>query len=453
MNGKILVVSRYRRINPYSLEKKGIGYSLLLPKRDKKVLKYAKYYEDVDEERYEKVFEVNVNVGLPVLLKELKAIKRIGWDGIYIVNPLPDVPIQYVLLMMYFSAIPVYLVDSNYKSNRVSFTRKIWLLIKSLVLNKNVRYRFPAIVSRKLNMAYNFGKPSTVIIENTNICDQKCPICETGLGILRRKKGTMSLEKYKAIIDEVKEYVEKVSIYFMGEPLLDKTFYDKVKYTVDNKIITSIATNGNLLDVEKLFWCGLHQIDFKMSGMDESTHDKYRVGGSLEKVVEHIKVIVRERESRKSVLPYIGLGFIVMKHNEHQKDEFLEFAKTLGVDNYRLVKTCLRTVEQANSMLPIDEDFSIYDHEMLKKGLLIPKWRPHNQCGVVWHQTVISWDGNVFPCCTDAHGDYTFGNIFEEKKFGKIWNSKKMRDFRKKILIDQKSINICDLCQEFATTR
>ncbi|WP_298006244.1 hypothetical protein [uncultured Anaerolinea sp.] len=57
--------------------------------------------------------------------------------------------------------------------------------------------------------------PVHITIEPTNICDQKCPVCETGAGILNRPQGMMSLENFRKIIDKIHRHANTLMFYFM----------------------------------------------------------------------------------------------------------------------------------------------------------------------------------------------------------------------------------------------
>ena len=233
--------------------------------------------------------------------------------------------------------------------------------------------------------------------------------------------------------------------------MLDPDIYRMIRYAKDKHLRVKIATNGNFLDIDRLFWSGLDHIDFKMSGMDQASHDRYRVGGSLDNVIRHVRQILEERRQRGVLYPRVGLGFIVMKHNEHQMEEFRKFAQELGVDHPRLVKTCIRTHEQGQAMLPTDRRFWLYDEQAFAEGRIEPRWKPRNECGPMYHQVIFTWEGDMLPCCRDCHGHHRMGNIFKARSFNSIWNGKAYREFRKQVLTCQRQIQICSLCQEFAT--
>ena len=78
---------------------------------------------------------------------------------------------------------------------------------------------------------YVFGKPVHITIEPTTACNLRCPVCETGSGILKRPKGEMSLENFKKIIDKIAPHTNTILFYYMGEPFLNGDAYEMIRYT------------------------------------------------------------------------------------------------------------------------------------------------------------------------------------------------------------------------------
>lgn len=52
-------------------------------------------------------------------------------------------------------------------------------------------------------------------------------------------------------------------------------------------------------------------------------------------------------------------------------------------------------------------------------------------------------NGDIYPCCPEYVNGFSFGNIFEEQDFEKIWNSTKAQSFRNSIL--NKTYSYCNL--------
>ena len=97
-----------------------------------------------------------------------------------------------------------------------------------------------------------------ITIEQTNVCNLDCPVCETGAGILGRTKGHMSLEQFRTIIDKVGAHTNTLMFYFMGEPFLNKHAYDMIRYAKQAGIpFIETCTNGDFVDPVKIVASGL----------------------------------------------------------------------------------------------------------------------------------------------------------------------------------------------------
>jgi radical SAM protein with 4Fe4S-binding SPASM domain len=68
-----------------------------------------------------------------------------------------------------------------------------------------------------------------------------------------------------------------------------------------------------------------------------------------------------------------------------------------------------------------------------------------DRCARLWFNPVVTWDGKVLPCCFDKDADHTMGDLGQES-FNEIWNSTKSRLFRRALLSDRSSIEICRNC-------
>lgn len=104
-----------------------------------------------------------------------------------------------------------------------------------------------AVASARLGLAKSYGKPIHVTIEPTTACDQKCPLCDTGLGTLIRPTKTMKFETFKQIVDQCDDTLEQIFLYFMGETFLNKDCYRMIRYAADRGIFVDLCTNGNFV--------------------------------------------------------------------------------------------------------------------------------------------------------------------------------------------------------------
>ncbi len=290
-------------------------------------------------------------------------------------------------------------------------------------------------------------RPVHVSIEPTNVCNALCPVCETGKGDMQRNIGFMDFKNYCDLIDEIAPTTSVLLFYFMGEPFLNKNAYKMIKYARERNIFVETCTNGDLVDPKKLLWSDISKISFQIGGLTPEIHSRYRVNSDLLRVQSNLlRLIELRRESNSRII--IEVGFIVMRHNEHQVDAFLEWAESVGVDVANIIDPCARNMIEAHAYLPKDRKYWFYNEEAFNQGYLIPKVIPQNSCTWIWNSIQVNWDGTVVPCCRDTNGKHVLGNIFEDG-IDKVFNSTQSIDFRSKILKSQGDIDICRLCSGY----
>ncbi len=126
--------------------------------------------------------------------------------------------------------------------------------------------------------------------------------------------------------------------------MLNKDIFKMAKICSDKGIRVKMETNGTLFNesdykhVVRYF----DEIEFSVDGADAKTYEKYRVGGNFDKVLANIEGIVRQRGISKR--PRIIIQFLVMKHNQHQKNEILRLGRSLGIDGVRFKSVLIQPV-------------------------------------------------------------------------------------------------------------
>jgi len=73
------------------------------------------------------------------------------------------------------------------------------------------------------------------------------------------------------------------------------------------------------------------------------------------------------------------------------------------------------------------------------------KNRLPNRCARLWFNPVITWDGLVVPCCFDKDAHYVMGDL-KQDDFRTIWSSDRYKEFRRRIITDRNSVDICRNC-------
>lgn len=325
----------------------------------------------------------------------------------------------------------------------------ILTLLKGLIRNRRgAKDHFWSTYSYYKKSTFIKGRPMNITIEPTNMCNLRCPVCETGAGILGREEGHMSFEQFKLVIDKVSAHTNTLMFYFMGEPFLNKEAYRMIRYAKDSGIPwVTTCTNGDPVNPEKLVESGIDEVSFQIGGMTQETHSIYRINSDLARVLGKIEETVRIKRRNNSAMK-ISCGFILMKHNEHEVDAFYQKMHELGVDEATVIDPCVRTVEQGQQMLPSDRAHWFYDEQAFNQGELRPKVLPDNDCPWIYYSMSVHVNGDVVPCCRDPLGEEVMGNLFEQE-LDEIWNGPRYREFRKKIMTEQGKVKICRLCSSY----
>ncbi len=290
--------------------------------------------------------------------------------------------------------------------------------------------------------------PVHVSIEPTNACNARCPVCETGKGDMRRKTGFLDEQLYREFIDDIAPTTATLLYYFMGEPFMHRSAYDMIRYARDKGIFVESCTNGDFVDADGVIYSDINKISFQLGGMDQETHQRYRVRTRLDKAVKNIEALVAERKKHPELNVQIEAGFIVMRHNEHQVGEFLQWARGIGLDRANVIDPCARNMLEGHAYLPKNRQYWYYDEEAFAQGVLKPKHVPDNECVWVWNSIQLNWDGSAVPCCRDPNSKFVLGNVFD-KGLHAVFNGEPATDFRRRILTEQGKVSICKLCSGY----
>lgn len=289
-------------------------------------------------------------------------------------------------------------------------------------------------------------------IEPTTACNLRCPQCPSGLRQFTRETGNLKPELNTTILDELGPGIQYLNYYFQGEPFIHPQFTDLVTEARARNIYVVTSTNAHFIDettAEKIIESGLNEAIVSIDGTTQETYEQYRKEGSLEKVLEGTKTLLKVRKERKSELPIVTFQFLVTRHNEHDMEELKRLASELGVDRISFKTVQIYDFESGNELIPENPEFSRYEKQ--KDGTYWLKNSYKNSCWRMWSSCVITWDGKIVPCCFDKDATHVMGKIGKEP-FKKQWKSSVYKGFREKIFKDRKQIEICRNCSEGTKT-
>ena len=297
-----------------------------------------------------------------------------------------------------------------------------------------------------------WGYPVSISFEPTTSCNLRCPECPSGLRAFTRPTGILQKDFFTETIDDIYKELLYLIFYFQGEPYLNTSFLDMVKYASSKGIYTATSTNAHYLTdaaAKKTVESGLDRLIISIDGTTQESYKQYRVGGNLEKVIEGAKNIVKWKKELNSKTPFVFFQFLVVKHNEHQIEDIKKLAKEIGVDEVRFKTAQVYDYENdPNNLIPTNEKYSRYKRNA--DGTFKAKNKLANRCWKLWHANVITWDGLVVPCCFDKDATHRLGNLKNEP-FKKVWHNDNYKQFRGELMKSRKNIDICANCSEGAS--
>lgn len=252
----------------------------------------------------------------------------------------------------------------------------------------------------------------------------------------------MGWDVFQKTIDSVANYAHTVIFHFQGEPLLHSNLPGMVAYAHDKRLFTMLSTNGQAMTPELakvLADAGLDQIIVSIDGLTDKTYHAYRVGGSLAKALDALRL------SREAGIPEVVLQCLKLRTNEHEWPLFRQQYRRLGATRLELKTAQFYNYENGHPLMPTHARDARYIKGA--DGAYRLKKRIHNRCYRLWSGCVVTADGEVLPCCFDKSHNYSYGNI-NRQSFADIWHSPAADAFRRQILSDRSAFSICTNCTE-----
>ena len=310
----------------------------------------------------------------------------------------------------------------------------------------------------KLRRERLLSYPCVLIIDPTNICNLRCPLCATGAGTSDIPPGMMDMNLYRRVIDELGPYLYELHLFNWGEPFLHRDFFDMVRYAKKFPIYINTSSNFNAVTgemISQIVDCGLDELTVSIDGVTKEAYEKYRVGGDFDRVMSNLRSLVDEKKRRNSATPEIVFRFLVMKHNVKELDRAREVARELGC---RFKKKTIRIdmldfdsdsvkdkIEERKEWLPDETEFNRYKKRDEKRRKKPGKKRV---CKDLWQRVFINWNGAVYPCCNICAQDDLFTTSYDVP-FREIWNGRKYTAARRLFREEKVDMDfVCKRCYE-----
>ncbi len=338
----------------------------------------------------------------------------------------------------------MHLKETFHFARKALTVRKVWNVVAVLT---------SYVVSRIGGKPFVWGVPPVLMVEPTNLCNLRCPLCPSGNGTLRRARGFMDMAVFERLIDEIRGRTHMLLLWNQGESLSHREFHGMVRMAADAGLYTMASTNGHYFsDPHALVRSGLDSIIVSLDGASPETYRQYRVSGSFEKVIDGTRSLVAAKRELQSATPIIHLQFILFRHNEHETDSVKAIAEDLGVDKVTYKTAQIYDSDDVDRFLPTDVGLRRYDvdDKSFRVRMGLGRRPAPNRCRTLWLQPVVNWDGSVTPCCFDKHGDFTMGSLGNgaNETLESIWHGGSFNAFRKRLMKDRSAMEMCRNCTE-----
>jgi radical SAM protein with 4Fe4S-binding SPASM domain len=317
------------------------------------------------------------------------------------------------------------------------------------ISNKKLRNLFLIGLNKILPITKAMGFPYVAHISPSGLCNLRCPICPTN-DPQTRGKTFLPFETFKKFIDEIGDYLIYVILWSWGEPFLNPDIYRMVRYARDKNILSVSSTNLNKFsreDAKNLVSSGLDALIIALDGATQESCSKFRVSGSVHKVIEYSRMLVEEKKKSKAKKPFINLRMVVSKDNESEIEDFKRLARDIGVDMVSFKAFSTKQLGYADPEFdrryaPRNKKYRWYKY---LPDFSIDKRAKKYNCKFPWTKPTLFADGQILSCEYDFYYEHPFGNI-NNQSFKDIWFSPAAKRFRRQFIKDRSSFNFCRDC-------
>ncbi len=295
--------------------------------------------------------------------------------------------------------------------------------------------------------------PYGVNIEPTNLCNFRCPFCPTGnpktLACVARPKGTMKMELYRKIIEDLGELTRRggrklasLQLWKDGEPLLHKRLPEMIRRAKQAEIadFVELTTNGSLLGatiIHDLLDAGLDILRVSVESVRDSEYRTISNGKvGYADILHKVGELFAAKNASGSPL-HLHAKIIDAGLSETDKAAFgRDFAPISDSWNIEPIQGWSRTQIQ-DFTLGVQSPVGM--HGVAREtGRLV--------CPEPFGKLSINFDGSVSICCVDWSYGTVVGDASRES-VSEIWNGQRLASFRMRHLSGERAtIPACSSC-------
>jgi uncharacterized radical SAM superfamily Fe-S cluster-containing enzyme len=269
-----------------------------------------------------------------------------------------------------------------------------------------------------------------VMIEVSSACNARCSFCPQAS--MNRKKQIISEDTFNLALDRLRQddiHPTLVDLFDVGEPLLDRNLFHKVRQVKSMFPGTKVSftTNFELADdaiMDEILDSGLDSIHISLNAAKEETHTKIMRLDSR-RTFANVERFAEKRLLKKADLPIIRLSMIRCPENEGEEMDFVRRWKN-KVDNVFVQ----RPIDWGGGV-NIDSQYA--------------KWQRLYPCMDLFERIVILANGEIAICSADYEGQVNLS--IQDHRILEIFYSEAFENIRQAHLAgDIQEIQLCRNC-------
>ena len=302
-------------------------------------------------------------------------------------------------------------------------------------------------------------KIDSITIETTNVCNIQCAVCSVPQ--MRRKKGMLTLDNFKTILNKLPSSIKQLRMNFSGEPLLNKNIFKMVRYAKDKRsdIHIRISTNGAPLENfshKEIINSNLDELDICIDGPTKEIHEEYRKGSNFEQLLLSSKRLCDYKKETNAKFPKLIQMTLLNKKTSPLIKKITQQAKELGFDELQLRYMAIPSLTSSHSVLKnihnyyktlSDKDFESFEeryvapeeYSLYKKTRNTYLVKEEVKKCFSFISPLVYYNGDMSVCCHDYEGSTIFGNILKE-------NFKTLLKKMPAKAVYNKTLNLCKDC-------
>lgn len=263
-------------------------------------------------------------------------------------------------------------------------------------------------------------------------CNLDCMFCFLDSG-KSHKQGQLSLEQYKLLIKQGKDFGVKSTLFFgAGEPLMDKKLFPLIEYSNELGLYSVMFTNASLVTkqvAERIKNLDLSVVASIKSRNPKTLEELTKVKGSARRIYRGFQYLL-DAGLNQTDPTRLGMDILICKQVYDEIPKLIKYC--LDNNIHPMVESLLwkgRAVKNYDKLQMTEEQKRDLSKRLKQDFPELSRERAYfegSACDVDQYTIFVNYDGNVWQCFSR---DIVAGNV-KENSLNEIWNSLPLKALR-----------------------